>query len=198
MKGSEEVSGTVLTPSDLSAPPAHRCRSPRPPARQPLPARVQRRARRRILDRRGLDPVRAGAPRPPAARAEADRAGHGRQGGVVPGEKYAYSFTEEGANGQRIVGHSGGFPGINSQLDIYIYSGLGYDVAVMSNYDPPAAMLVAGKVRSSFAGREPRRLQVFPRRRRIGVEVRERLDRFCCDRGLGRDQRRSEANYELA
>jgi hypothetical protein len=29
-----------------------------------------------------------------------------------------------------------------------IYSGLGYDVAVMSNYDPPAAMHVAGKLRS--------------------------------------------------
>ncbi len=49
-------------------------------------------------------------------------------------------------NGQRVVGHGGGFPGISSQLDIY--SGLGYDVAVMSNYDPPAAMHVAGKLRS--------------------------------------------------
>jgi hypothetical protein len=37
-------------------------------------------------------------------------------------------------------------PGISSQLDIY--SGLGYDVAIMSNYDPPAAMHVAGKLRS--------------------------------------------------
>jgi len=63
-----------------------------------------------------------------------------------PGEKYAYGFLEDVVNGQRVVGHSGGFPGINSQLDIY--SGLGYDVAVMSNYDPPAAMLVAGKLRS--------------------------------------------------
>jgi hypothetical protein len=42
--------------------------------------------------------------------------------------------------------HGGGFPGINSQLDID--SGLGYDVAVMSNYDPPVAMHVAGKLRS--------------------------------------------------
>ena len=63
-----------------------------------------------------------------------------------PGEKYAYGFSEEVVNGHRIVGHGGGFPGINSQLDIY--SGLGYDVAVMSNYDPPAAMHVAGKLRS--------------------------------------------------
>ena len=63
-----------------------------------------------------------------------------------PGEKYAYGFSEEVVNGHRVVGHGGGFPGINSQLDIF--SGLGYDVAVMSNYDPPAAMQVAGKLRS--------------------------------------------------
>jgi CubicO group peptidase (beta-lactamase class C family) len=63
-----------------------------------------------------------------------------------PGEKYAYGFVEEVVNGHRIVGHNGGFPGINSQLDIY--SDLGYDVAVMSNYDPPAATLVANKLRS--------------------------------------------------
>ena len=36
-----------------------------------------------------------------------------------PGEKYAYRFSEEVVSGHRIVGHSGGFPGINSQLDIY-------------------------------------------------------------------------------
>jgi hypothetical protein len=49
-------------------------------------------------------------------------------------------------NGHRVVGHGGGFLGISSQLDIY--SGLGYDVAVMSNYDPPAASHVARKLRS--------------------------------------------------
>jgi len=63
-----------------------------------------------------------------------------------PGENYGYGFAEEVVNGHRVVGHSGGFPGINSQLDIY--SGLGYDVAVMSNYDPPAATLVANKLRT--------------------------------------------------
>jgi CubicO group peptidase (beta-lactamase class C family) len=63
-----------------------------------------------------------------------------------PREKYAYGFFEEVVNGHRVVGHGGGFPGINSQLDIF--SDLGYDVAVMSNYDPPAAMLVVGKLRS--------------------------------------------------
>ena len=63
-----------------------------------------------------------------------------------PGEKYAYGFVEEVVNGHRVVGHGGGFPGINSQLDVYCE--LGYDVAIMSNYDPPAAMHVAHKLRS--------------------------------------------------
>ena len=39
----------------------------------------------------------------------------------------------------------GGFPGINSQLDIYLDNG--YTVAVMANYDPPAAQLVASRLR---------------------------------------------------
>jgi CubicO group peptidase (beta-lactamase class C family) len=70
-----------------------------------------------------------------------------------PGEKYAYGFVEEIVNGQRIVGHSGGFLGISSQLDIF--SDLGYDVAVMSNYDPPAAIHVAGKLRTLICSRPP-------------------------------------------
>jgi CubicO group peptidase (beta-lactamase class C family) len=63
-----------------------------------------------------------------------------------PGQKYGYGFAEEVVNKHRIVGHGGGFPGISSQLDIY--SGLGYDVAVLSNYDPPAATHIVSKLRS--------------------------------------------------
>src|SRR5947208_15360588 len=40
---------------------------------------------------------------------------------ALPGNdraKYAYGFQEERVNGQRRVGHGGGFPGINSQLDM--------------------------------------------------------------------------------
>lgn len=59
--------------------------------------------------------------------------------------KYAYGFEDESRNGHRIVGHNGGFPGISSQLDIYL--DLGYTVAVMSNYDPPAASRVADRLR---------------------------------------------------
>ena len=62
---------------------------------------------------------------------------------------YGFGFGVE-ENG-RIVGHSGGFPGINSQLDIYV--GEDYTVAVMSNYGGGAqpiiekarSLLLAGK-----------------------------------------------------
>jgi len=53
-----------------------------------------------------------------------------------PDMKYAYLFGDETANGQRIIGHSGGAPGINSRLELYLDSG--YTVAVMANYDMAA------------------------------------------------------------
>jgi len=50
--------------------------------------------------------------------------------------EYGYGFAvAEGAAG-KVVGHSGGFPGINSRLDIYVDKG--YIVAVMSNVDQGA------------------------------------------------------------
>ncbi len=55
------------------------------------------------------------------------------------GENYGYGFrTEEGPNGQK-VGHGGGFPGINANLDIFVDKG--YIVAVLSNYDRAASPL---------------------------------------------------------
>lgn len=59
------------------------------------------------------------------------------------GEFYGYGFSvEEGVNG-KVVGHGGGFDGINSNLDIYLDKG--YIVAVMSNIDRGASP-VAQKV----------------------------------------------------
>ncbi|MCH7839507.1 MAG: beta-lactamase family protein [Planctomycetes bacterium] len=46
---------------------------------------------------------------------------------------YGFGFGVSGTPENRIVGHSGGFSGISSKLDIYLDSG--YTVAVMSNYD---------------------------------------------------------------
>jgi CubicO group peptidase (beta-lactamase class C family) len=53
------------------------------------------------------------------------------------GENYGYGFTvSEGPNG-KVVGHSGGFDGINGNLSIFIDKG--YITAVLSNYDRGAS-----------------------------------------------------------
>ena len=57
---------------------------------------------------------------------------------------YGYGFTVRGAAGNRVVGHGGGFPGINSNLEVYLDTG--YTTVVMSNYDN-GARIVNGKLR---------------------------------------------------
>ncbi len=56
---------------------------------------------------------------------------------------YGFGFGIGGDPGDRVVGHSGGFSGINSNLDIFLDSG--YTAAVMSNQDRGAS-LVTGKI----------------------------------------------------
>jgi CubicO group peptidase (beta-lactamase class C family) len=64
--------------------------------------------------------------------------------------EYGFGFGVEA--GGRVVGHSGGFNGINSQLDIYV--GEDYTLAVMSNYGGGAHPIV-DKVRTlMLAGTE--------------------------------------------
>ena len=53
------------------------------------------------------------------------------------GANYGYGFGVSTGPGGKVVGHSGGFDGINSQLSIYLDSG--YIVAVMSNIDNGAS-----------------------------------------------------------
>lgn len=55
------------------------------------------------------------------------------------GGNYGYGFEVDQGPAGKVVGHSGGFPGINSVLDIYFDSG--YIVVVMSNYDNGAKPL---------------------------------------------------------
>ena len=63
---------------------------------------------------------------------------------------YGFGFGID--EGGRIVGHSGGFPGISAQLDIYLVDG--YTMAVMANYGG-AAQPVIEKVRTLLlAGRK--------------------------------------------
>ena len=65
----------------------------------------------------------------------------------------AYGFGFVIDEGGRIVGHSGGFNGINSQLDIYV--GEDYTLAVMSNYGGGAQPIV-DKARSLLLAGPPR------------------------------------------
>jgi CubicO group peptidase (beta-lactamase class C family) len=57
-----------------------------------------------------------------------------------PGEdRYAYGFADSRINGVRIVGHNGGSPGYEAQLDLY--PDRGYTVVMLTNQDqvlPPA------------------------------------------------------------
>jgi CubicO group peptidase (beta-lactamase class C family) len=59
------------------------------------------------------------------------------------GRNYGYGFVIENGHNGKVVGHSGGFPGINSILKIYLDKD--YIVAVMSNYDG-AATAVAQEI----------------------------------------------------
>jgi CubicO group peptidase (beta-lactamase class C family) len=49
---------------------------------------------------------------------------------------YGYGFSIRGGTAGKVVGHGGGFTGINANLDMFLDSG--YIAAVMSNYDSAA------------------------------------------------------------
>ncbi len=61
------------------------------------------------------------------------------------GEFYGYGFRLDDGPLGKVVGHSGGFAGINANLDIFVNAG--YIVAVMTNYDR-AASPVARKIKN--------------------------------------------------
>jgi CubicO group peptidase (beta-lactamase class C family) len=48
-------------------------------------------------------------------------------------DRYAYGFSDQRINGVRIVGHNGGSPGHEGQLDLY--PGRGYTVVMLTNQD---------------------------------------------------------------
>jgi CubicO group peptidase (beta-lactamase class C family) len=66
----------------------------------------------------------------------------------VSAPRYGYGFQLEGQTG--IVGHSGGFPGISSNLDIF--KGTGYVAVVMANYGD-AGQPVVDKIRTLVRAR---------------------------------------------
>ena len=65
-----------------------------------------------------------------------------------PGYGYGFGVRPD-PRGGRIVGHGGGFPGINANLDVFLDSGDA--VAVMANMDD-AASLVADRIREWLTG----------------------------------------------
>jgi CubicO group peptidase (beta-lactamase class C family) len=74
--------------------------------------------------------------------------------------KYAFGMGEDFINGVRIVGHSGGGPGINSILDMY--PDLGVTVVVMTNLDNAVA-LANERIRAWLTGQEvPRATRLSP------------------------------------
>lgn len=62
-----------------------------------------------------------------------------------PDITYAYGWQNVFINGHRIVGHSGGAPGISAQFDLYL--DLGYMTVVLANYDTVIAPRVANILR---------------------------------------------------
>ncbi len=72
----------------------------------------------------------------------------------LPGSEawYCYGFGETHVGDERILGHGGGFPGINSNLQMYLKSG--YTVAVMTNLDPPAALRVTSRLTYWLTGND--------------------------------------------
>lgn len=71
---------------------------------------------------------------------------------TVPGSQYAYGFAVKRYNGTRIVGHSGGWFGMNTQVDVY--PDLGYTVVILSNYDADTNSL-ANKLREWLTQGQP-------------------------------------------
>lgn len=66
------------------------------------------------------------------------------------GAKYAYGFGDRMINGHRIVGHNGGGPGINAQLDMHWDRG--YTVVVLANRDPRVAEEWANYISNGLPG----------------------------------------------
>jgi CubicO group peptidase (beta-lactamase class C family) len=69
-------------------------------------------------------------------------------GGPMGGE-YGYGFTDLRLNGVRVVGHNGGTPGYEAQLDVY--PDTGYTVVVLTNQDR-ALMQAMGRVHEMLTG----------------------------------------------
>ena len=62
---------------------------------------------------------------------------------IGPGVAYGYGIGDMMIDGVRCIGHNGGFPGANGEL---LICESGYTIAMLANFDPPAASLIAMRV----------------------------------------------------
>lgn len=65
------------------------------------------------------------------------------------GGQYGYAMELDDVYGQKVVGHGGGFPGVNTHL--YIYLDSPYTLVTLANQDPPAADNAAQLAKSLIA-----------------------------------------------
>jgi CubicO group peptidase (beta-lactamase class C family) len=78
---------------------------------------------------------------------------------VPGGPRYGYAMDIENVYGSKVVGHSGGFPGVSTHLLIFLDAP--YTIVVLANEDPPtdayvserAVALVAARINAQGAGR---------------------------------------------
>ena len=62
---------------------------------------------------------------------------------IGPGVGYGYGFADMTIDGVRCIGHNGGYPGANGEL---LICESGYTIAMLANFDPPAASRFAMSV----------------------------------------------------
>lgn len=70
---------------------------------------------------------------------------------IGPGSQYAYGFFDRVVAGRRVVGHSGGAPGMSG--DLAFEPNGGYVVVALSNFDPQAAVQVVSFILQNLPSR---------------------------------------------